>query len=175
MHCSPCVLAETRPVEHGECVVGCMVDDERLSVLVHHLGRVRGVALPVAEPRPERGGAHLHPLPLREVRRPAVRGLHPAWLPRPVRVRVAGDDLVVLALRVAWCVVPVPRHGVPLLAVGPLVVDADVVVAERDVVEPQALAPLRHPVHRPHRVLHPVDAAKRLSVCPVATPNRPFP
>ena len=51
-----------------------------------------------------------------------------------------------------------PAHREALLAVRPLVVDADVVVAERDVVPPRLVAVLHRLAVGVHRVLHPVDA-----------------
>ncbi|MBQ7666787.1 MAG: hypothetical protein IJS46_02200 [Kiritimatiellae bacterium] len=61
-------------------------------------GRSSCECFPVPEPALEVLGAHLHPLALREMRVGAVGRLHPAGLARPVRVRVAGGDGVVLAL-----------------------------------------------------------------------------
>ena len=69
-----------------------MIHHQRLPILVHYLGSVLRVMLPIAKPTLKRLRAHGKPLVFRQVRILPIRSLHE----RPVRLRLLPDSRLFL-------------------------------------------------------------------------------
>ncbi len=69
-----------------------MIHHPRLPVLVHHLGSILRIMLPIPKPTLKRLRAHGKPLVFRQIRIFPVRGLHE----RPVRDRLLLDSRLFL-------------------------------------------------------------------------------